>query len=62
MRFEWLDREYIVYEFPIFHAKEERRAPSTELEVRSILNVAVSGANFFMPETVKIKPVIFFVV
>jgi hypothetical protein len=56
LRFERLDCERTVYELPIFHAEEENGTPSTELGVRSILNVAACGANFFMPETVKIKP------
>ena len=58
MKFEWLGCEYTVYELPIFHAKEERSTPSTEVGVPSILNVAASGANFFMPASVKIKPII----
>jgi len=56
LRFERLDSERNVYELHIFHAEEERSTPSTELGVLSILNVAASGANVFMPGTVKIKP------
>jgi hypothetical protein len=48
-----------VYELGIFHAEEERSTPSTKLEVGSVLNVT-SGANIFMLGTVKIKPVILF--
>jgi hypothetical protein len=46
LRFEWLGCEYSVYDIPNFHVKEEMSTPSIELGVRSILNVAVSGANF----------------